>query len=142
MAPAQRLERRPLQAQRLDDRTLQQLWSDMTSQTGTLLRQEVELAKMETKEQLGRAAKAGVLFGVAGVSGLLALLLVSFAAAWGLAAVMPEGLAFLLVGLLYAVVAGVLLGRARKKAAEIDLPPRQTVETLKEDVQWARALRR
>jgi len=142
MAPAQRLERRPLQAQRLDDRTLQQLWSDMTSQTGTLLRQEVELAKMETKEQLGRAAKAGVLFGVAGVSGLLALLLVSFAAAWGLAAVMPEGLAFLLVGLLYAVAAGVLLGRARKKAAEIDLPPRQTVETLKEDVQWARALRR
>ena len=142
MAPAQRLERRPLQAQRLDDRTLQQLWSDVTSQTGTLLRQEVELAKMETKEQLGRASKAGVLFGVAGVSGLLALMLVSFAAAWGLAAVMPEGLAFLLVGLLYAVVTGVLLGRARKKAAEIDLPPRQTVETLKEDVQWARALRR
>lgn len=142
MAPAQRLERRPLQAQRLDDRTIQQLWSDMTSQTGTLLRQEVELAKMETKEQLGRAAKAGVLFSVAGVSGLLALVLLSFAAAWGLAAVMPEGLAFLLVGLVYAVVAAVLLGRARKRAAEIDLPPRQTVETLKEDVQWARALRR
>ena len=142
MAPAQRLERRPLQAQRLDDRTIQQLWSDMTSQTGTLLRQEVELAKMETKEELGRAAKAGVLFSVAGVSGLLALVLLSFAAAWGLAAVMPEGLAFLLVGLVYAVVAAVLLSRARKRAAEVDLPPRQTVETLKEDVQWARALRR
>ena len=142
MAPAQRLERRPLQAQRLDDRTLQELLSDMTSQTGTLLRQEVELAKLETKEQLGRAAKAGVLFSAAGVSGLLALVLLSFAAAWGLAAVMPEGLAFLLVGLVYAVVAAVLLGRGRTRAAEIDLPPRQTVETLKEDVQWARALRR
>ncbi|HEV2810825.1 MAG TPA: phage holin family protein [Acidimicrobiales bacterium] len=142
MAPAQRLERRPLQAQRHDDRTLQQLWSDITSQTGTLLRQEVELAKIETKEELSRAAKAGVLFSVAGVSGLLTLVLVSFAAAWGLAAVMPEGLAFLLVGLLYAVVTAVLLSRARKRAAEIDLPPRQTVETLKEDVQWARALRR
>ena len=142
MASAQRLERRPLQAQRSDDRTLQELWSDITSQTGTLLRQEVELAKMETKEELGRAAKAGVLFSVAGVSGLLTLVLMSFAAAWGLAAVIPEGFAFLLVGLVYAVVTGVLLARARKRAAEIDLPPRQTVETLKEDVQWARALRR
>lgn len=142
MASTQRLHRRPLQAQRVDDRSLQQLWSDMTSQTGTLLRQEVELAKIETKEQLGRAAKAGVLFSVAGVTGLLALVLVSFAAAWGLAAVMPDGLAFLLIGLVYAVVAIVLLGQARKKAAAIELPPRQTVETLKEDVQWARALRR
>lgn len=125
-----------------DDRSLQDLWSDMSREATTLLRKEVELAKLETKEQLGRAAKAGVAFTTAGVAGFMALQLLSFAAAWGLAAVLPTGVAFLIVGLLYLGAAVVLLGGARKKAADIQMVPRQTVETLKEDVQWARATRK
>ena len=142
MVQTQRPHRRPLQAQRADDRSLQELWSDLTSQTGNLLRQEVQLAKMETKEELGRAARAGALFSAAGVSALLAVVLISTAAAWGLAVVMPAGVAFLLVGLVYVLAAVILLAQARKRAASVDFPPRQTAETLKEDVQWARALRR
>lgn len=125
-----------------DDRSLQDLWSDMTSQAATLVRNEVALAKIETTEQLSRAGKAGALFGVAGLAGLMALQLLSFAAAWGLAAVLADGLAFLIVGLVYLVVAVSVLGKARKQAAEVSLVPQQTVETLKEDVQWARAQRR
>lgn len=125
-----------------DDRSLQELWSDMTGQASTLLRKEIELAKIETTEQLGRAGKAGAMFGVAGVAAFMALLLLSFAGAWGLAAVLPDGLAFLIVALVYVAVALVALGKARKQAAEISLVPQQTVETLKEGVQWARALRK
>ncbi len=125
-----------------DDRSLQDLWSDMTSQAATLVRNEVALAKIETTEQLSRAGKAGALFGVAGLAGFMALQLLSFAAAWGLAAVLADGLAFLIVGLVYLVVAVSVLGKARKQAAEVSLVPQQTVETLKEDVQWARAQRR
>jgi hypothetical protein len=125
-----------------DDRSLQELWSDVTTHATTLMRKEVELAKLEITEQLGLAGKAGAMFGVAGLAAFMALQLLSFAAAWGLAAVLPDGLAFLIVALVYLVVAVVVLGKARKQAAEISLVPQQTVETLKEDVQWARAQRR
>lgn len=124
-----------------DDRSTQELLSNLSGQVGALLRQEVELAKIETKEQLTRAGKAGAMFGAAGVAGLMALILLSFAAAWGLAAVLPDGLAFLIVGVVYAVVAAVLLASGRKKAAGISMVPQQTVQTLKEDVQWAKAQR-
>lgn len=125
-----------------EDRSMQDLWSDMAKGASTLFRQEVELAKIETKEQLARAGKAGAVFSAAGIAGFMALQLLSFAAAWGLAAVLPDGVAFLVVGVVYAVVAAVLLKAARKQAAEVSLVPQQTVETLREDVQWARAQRR
>ncbi len=125
-----------------DDRSMQELWADMAKGTSTLFRQELELAKIETTEQLTRAGKAGAIFGAAGIAGFMALQLVSFAAAWGLAAVLPDGLAFLIVGIVYAVVALVLLKAGRKQAAEVSLVPQQTVETLREDVQWAKAQRR
>ncbi|CAN5747666.1 phage holin family protein [soil metagenome] len=124
------------------ERSTQDLLSDFGSQVGALLRQEVELAKIETKEQLTRAGKAGAMFGAAGVAGFMALLLISFAAAWGLAAVLPDGLAFLIVGIVYAVAAAILLASGRKKAKGISVVPQQTVQTLKEDAQWARAQRK
>jgi hypothetical protein len=130
-----------LQQPNSDDRSLQELWSDMTSETSTLFRKEIELAKLETKESVARAGKAGVMFGAGGVVALLALQLLSFAAAWGLAAVLPTGFAFLIVGVVYVAVAGVLFAQGRKRAAEVKVVPEQTVETLKEDVQWARAQR-
>ncbi len=124
------------------DRSTQQLLSDFGSQTGALLRQELELAKLEIKEQTSRAGKAGAMFGAAGVTGFMALLLLSFAAAWGLAAVLPDGFAFLIVGVVYAVVAVVLFSIGRKKVAQVDLVPQQTMQTLKEDAQWVKTLRK
>lgn len=128
--------------QSVGEPTLQELWGDMTRQAGTLVRQEIELAKLETKEQVVRAGKAGVMFSASGLAGFMALQLLSFAAAWGLAAVLPDGIAFLIVGLMYVVVAAILLSVARKRAAEVQLVPEQTMATLKEDVRWARAQRR
>jgi hypothetical protein len=67
----------------------------------------------------------------------MALLLLSFAAAWGLSEVVPEGIAFLIVGVVYAIVAAVMFVRGRERARALTIVPEQTVDSVKEDIQWA-----
>ncbi|MCA1684287.1 MAG: phage holin family protein [Actinobacteria bacterium] len=117
-----------------DNRSLKELLSELSSELRTLLQQEVELAKVELQEQASRAAKAGVMLGGGAGAGLFAVLLLSFAAAWGLAQLIPTPLGFLVVG---AAAAAALLARGRREAATIR-PPAQTLETLKQDVKVAK----
>ena len=121
-----------------EEQPLGELFSELSGNLQQLMRKEVELAKVEATEQAKRAGKAGAMFGAMGVMGFFGLLLVFFAAGFGLAEVIPTGLAFLAVGLLCLVVAGLLLVSAKKKVAEIR-PPQQTVDTLKKDVQVAQS---
>jgi hypothetical protein len=121
-----------------DERSLSELVSDVTSQLQTLMRKEVELARSEVKAELSKATKGAAAFAVAGVIGLLAAIALVFAAAWGLAEIVPEGVAFLIVGVVLLAVAGVLFGQGRKKVAEVSPVPERTVETVKEDVQTAK----
>jgi hypothetical protein len=123
------------------EQSLSELLSELTSQLSLLFRKEVELAQVEVKAELRRAGKAGGAFGGAGFAAYLAVLMLSFAAAWGLAALMPTGLAFLIVGLVYAVAAGVLYMGGRRKLEQINPKPEQTVETLKEDAEWIKSRR-
>jgi len=125
-------------AMRAEDRSLSELLSEVTGELATLFRKEVELAKVETSEQVSRAAKAGAMLGAAGVVGFLALILFAFAAAWGLAAVLPNGLAFLIVAVVFAVVAAALASAGKKKIASVNPVPDKTVQTLKADVQVAK----
>ncbi len=111
----------------------------MSNQTKVLISKEVELAKLEVKDQVARGSKAAALLAAAGVAGLFGLLLVSFAAAWGLAAVIPTGFAFLIIGVIFLGVAGALFTKGRKQAAEVRPAPEQTMKTLKEDVQVAKS---
>ena len=123
------------------EKSLGQLFSELTADLSTLLRKEVALAKVETKEEAGRAAKAGSMLGGGAFAGWFALLFLSFALAWLLDEWLHTALAFLLVGLVYAVVAAALVLRGRARLQSVNPVPSQTVETLKEDVQWARAQR-
>lgn len=122
----------------LDERSLSELVSEMTNEVRLLISKEVELAKVEIKEELSKATKAGAMFGAAGVAALLGVLLLSFAAAWGLAAVLPTGFAFLAVAVVYLAAAGVLAGKGKKSLADFSPVPQRTVETLKDDVQVAK----
>lgn len=121
-----------------DERALSELFSEMSNELSALFRKEVELIKVETKESVSQAGKAGALFGAVAVGGLFALLLLAMAAAFGLAEVMPTGFAFLIVGILFLIVAGVAFGMARKKLAEVK-PPEQAIATVKEDVEVAKS---
>jgi hypothetical protein len=121
------------------ERSLGELFSDMTSELSLLVRKEMELARAETKEELRKAGTAAGGFGGAEVAGYMALVLASFAAAWGLAEVMAAGWAFLIVGALYGIAAALLFIRARDQMRQVSPVPEQTIDTLKEDVQWAKA---
>ncbi len=122
-----------------DDRSVSELLAEMSNQVKGLITKEVELAKLEMKEQLSKGSKAAALLAAGGVAGLFGLLLVSFAAAWGLAAVIPTGFAFLIVGVIYLGVAGVVVSKARQQLGELNPAPAQAISGLKEDVQVAKA---
>lgn len=122
-----------------DDRSLGQIVGDLSHDLTTLVKQELELARTELKEEATKAGKGAGMLGGAGVAGLLALMLGSFALAYLLDNWMPVELAFLIVTILWAIVGAVLAARGRKelKNANPQLP--ETQQTLKEDAAWARA---
>ena len=121
-----------------DDRSLGELFSELSQETTTLIRQEVNLAKTEMSQKASRVGKdvgflaasgavayAGLLAIIAGVIALLAL-------------VIPLWLSALLVGLVVAAIGYFLVKRGLDALKQEDLTPRQTIETLKEDKEWAK----
>ena len=120
------------------DRSLGELFSRLGEDLSGLISTQMELARAELTAEAKNAGKAAGLLGAGSILGYLALTLLCFAAAWGLSEIVPEGVAFLIVGLVVGVVAGVLvmIGRKQVEAAKSVAP--ETVETLKEDVQWTR----
>ena len=118
--------------------SLGELFSRLTADLSKLVRDEVELAKVEISETVQNAKTAGISMGAAVFLGLMAFVLLSFGAAWGLSEVVPEGVAFLIVGGAYGVAALVLLAVGRQRLKTVKPVPEQTVETVKEDVAWAK----
>lgn len=123
----------------VDEATLGELFRSLTSDLSGLVRSEMELARVELKEEAAKAGRAGGMLGAGAVAGYLALTLLAFAAAWGLAELVDAGWAFLIVGAVVGAVAAVLARMGQQRLREVNPVPEQTVETLKEDAQWARA---
>jgi Putative Actinobacterial Holin-X, holin superfamily III len=129
----------PPEAGDLRERPLPELFRQLTQETTTLLRQEVELAKAELAEKGRQAGKGAGLFGGAGVVGLGAVGALTACFILALDTVMPAWLAALIVAVVYGAVAAILALRGRSKLQQAAPPvPEQTVETLKEDVRWAK----
>jgi uncharacterized membrane protein YqjE len=123
----------------LRERPVAELLKQLANETTTLVKQELELAKAEMREKAGKAGPGVGMWGAAGVTGLLALGSLTAFLILALDGAMPNWLAALIVGLVYAAIAGVLYLRGKQKVEEAGSPvPEQTVETLKEDVQWAK----
>jgi CHASE3 domain sensor protein len=120
------------------ERPLGELLSDVTTQLQQLVRKEMELARAEIKQEVDKAVKGVTAFAVAGVVALLGAVALVLAAGWGLAEVVPEGVAFLIVGVFLLAVAGGLFATGRKKVAQVNPVPQRTVETVKEDVETAK----
>jgi hypothetical protein len=122
----------------MPDASLGELFSHLTSDLTAIVRDEMQLAKVELKEEVGRAGRAGGLLGGAAFAGYMVVVTLSFALAWGLAEVMAVGWAFLIVAVIWSVVGAFLYLRGREQLDTVKLVPEQTVETLKEDLQWAK----
>jgi MFS family permease len=123
----------------LRERPIGELFKQLSEETSTLIRQELELTRAELTEKGREAGKGAGLFGGAGVVGLLAagaltafliLVLDTFMVAW---------LAALIVAVVLGAVAGVLGLQGRERIKQAGPPvPEQTVDTVKEDVRWAK----
>jgi hypothetical protein len=120
------------------DASLGELFSDLSTDMSALLRDELQLAKVELKEEIKKAGRAGGMFGGAAFAGYMTIVLLSFAAAWGLAELMPVGWAFLIVAVVWGAAAAVLYLRGRDQLQKVNPKPEQTIDTLKEDVRWAK----
>lgn len=120
------------------DQSLGELFSRLSGDLSALMRDEVQLAKVELTESTKRAARAGGMLGAAAFAGYLAVVVLTFALAWGLAEVVPVGVAFLIVGILWLAIGAVLFVTGRERMRTADLKPEQTIETMQENVQWAK----
>jgi uncharacterized membrane protein YqjE len=121
------------------DKSLGELFSTMTADLSTLFRKEVELAKVEVKDDVRSAGKAGGMLGAGAFAAYMTVLFLSLALAWLLDDVLPRPLAFLIVAVIYGIAAAILIKQGRERMKHINPVPEQTVETLKEDVEWAKA---
>src|ERR1700761_4474473 len=109
-----------------------ELVGQVAQDLSTLMRQELELAKAEVKQEVTKTGKAAGMLGGAGFAGYMVLLFASIAAWWGLANLMDQGWAALVVTGIWAVIGAVLFVVGRGQLKQVNPKPEQTVETVKE----------
>ena len=127
-----------MMAQVRDERSLGDLFSDLSRETTTLVRQEVQLAKAELTQSATEAAR-GIGMLVAGAVAYAGLFFLLLAIVFGLIeAGWDAWLSALVVGLVVVAIGAILVLRARESLKPANLAPRRTIETLKEDQEWAK----
>jgi uncharacterized membrane protein YqjE len=123
----------------LRDQPVSDLVKQLTEQTKTLIQQEIELAKVELAQKGKKAGLGAGMFGAAGLLGFFAFATLTACFVLALGTAMASWLAALVVTALYGAVAGVLALSGKKQVTEAGSPvPEQTVDTVKEDVRWAK----
>ena len=124
-------------AERVDNRSLGDLLAELSRETGTLVRKEVELA---TTEMTAKAKKAAADAGVAAAGGALVhagLLVILAAIVIGLSQLgIAPWISALIVGVLTMVVGYVLVNRGLSNMRRVSVAPTQTIESLKENARW------
>lgn len=122
-----------------EDRSLGELFSELSRETSTLVHQEVDLAKTELTHKAAEVGKdvgflaAGALVAYAGFLTLVAMVVIALAqlgVTWWLSA--------LIVGVVVLAVGGLLVRTGLTALRNEGMAPKQTIETLQEDAQWAK----
>ena len=106
--------------------------------TATLFRKEVELARLEIVEALVARVKAGAAMAAAGVMALLAIGFLGAASAAALDGVMRPWASRLIVAVAFLFIGGIAVALGTMRAKTTPMAPQKTVETVKEDIEWAR----
>jgi uncharacterized membrane protein YqjE len=123
----------------LGERSTAELLKQLSDQTATLVRQELELAKVELTAKGKQAGIGAGMFGAAGMVGLYALGALTAAVILALSLAMSGWLAALIVAVVYGAIAGVLALTGKTHVSRgVPPAPEQTVETVKEDVEYVR----
>lgn len=116
------------------EQPLSELVATLTQDTSRLFRQEIALARAEVRQETSVAAKGAALMGMAGALAVVALIVVSLAAAEGLQRWLDIDLAwcYLIVAVVWLIIAGVLYSMGRKRLSEVNPKPERTVESIKD----------
>lgn len=130
-----------------DERSLGQILKELTSETSTLLRQEVELAKTEMSEKATRVGTNVGTLAVGGAVAFLGALALLFAVIYGLTSLLDQFMSLrvavwlspLLVGLVLAGVGYSMIKKARETLKHEGIAPRKTTDSLQENREWLKA---
>ena len=114
------------------DASVGQLIGQVAQDLSTLMRQELDLAKAEVKEEVTKTAKGAGMLGGAGFAGYMVVLFASIALWWGLSNLMDQGWAALIVTAIWAAIAAVLFAVGRARLKQVNPKPERTVETVRE----------
>ena len=119
------------------DRPTAELMRELTNQTTTLVRREIELAKVELAEKGKKAGVGAGMFGAAGLFGVGAFAAITTCLIWALSTFMVGWLGASIVAFVYAAIAGVLALRGKKQVQQATPPvPERAVDSTKEDLEW------
>lgn len=121
-----------------DVRSPVEIVEDVLRDVGDIVRAEVQLGKAEIREEAQKAGKAAGMFGGAAVCGLLGAACLTATVVAALALAMPVWLAALLTAVFLGCIAGAFYAGAQAKFKSVQPVPRRTVDTLKEDLEWAK----
>jgi VIT1/CCC1 family predicted Fe2+/Mn2+ transporter len=123
----------------LRERPIGEVAKELTGDLSVLVRQEIELAKAEMAQK-GRTAAPGLgMFGGAGIVALCAAGAITAFLVLVFSLFLPDWAAALIVGAVLAAAAYVLIKQGKERVADAGKPvPEQTIETVKEDVEWAK----
>ncbi len=119
-----------------DDRSLGELFAELSQETSTLVRQEVALAKAEMSQHASRIGKDIGFLAVGGTVLYAGFLVILAGVTIILAELMPWWLSTLLVGIIVAGVGFGLVQKGRNDLKQSTFAPKQTIETIKEDKEW------
>lgn len=121
-----------------EEPSLGELFSRLASDTSNLVRQEVALARTEMAQKASAAGRDAGILGAGGAIAYAGFLVLLAAAVIVLDLFLPLWLAAIIVGLITVGVGAVLAQRGLSALKRANLVPEQTIETLKEDAQWAK----
>jgi hypothetical protein len=124
--------------QRKEERSLGDLFSQLTHDLSTLLRQEVMLAKTELNQKASAMGKDVGLLAAGGALAYAGFLVILAGVVLALGLVLPWWASALIVGVVVAAIGYFLIRKGQTALKQADLTPKQTIETLKEDQQWVK----
>jgi len=127
-----------MMTQRQDERSLGELFSELARETSTLVHQEVQLAKTEMTQKATLVGKDAGMIGAGGAVAYAGFLAIIAGVILVLGLVIPMWLSALIVGIVVAGIGYFLINRGISSLKRSSFTPDQTIESLKEDTEWAK----
>jgi uncharacterized membrane protein YqjE len=120
------------------DRSISDVLQDIVRNIQDIVRSEVRLAKTEVREEVTKAKSAGLLLGLGALSGVYSFFFLLLMIVYALSKVVPNWAAALMVAVALAISAGAMLSAGQKRLEQVHPTPDKTLDSLKENVEWAK----